>query len=411
MFSLAEKLIAYRNLRPKKKEGFLKVISTFSFIGIMLGVAILIIVMSVMNGFRTDLTNKILGFNPHIIIKPYESSKIENIFINQINDSFEKIEVRKSYTGEAVVMVNDYTKGILAKGIDTDNKKNLDFLKSILIEGTEEDFKSNELIIGKELAFDLNLKVGDKINLLSSSLVNTPFGNLPKQENYEIKGIFNSGFYEFDKNIIFLELSDSLIFFDKNNDDISLEIYLENPLEADVFKENIQKINTNLYVYSWIDLNKSFFSALKVERNVMFIILTLIIVVAAFNIISGLTILIKNKTKEIAILKTMGLTNKSIIKSFFLTGFVIGLSATVAGTILGVLFSHYIEPIRIFLSYVFNVEIFPNYIYFLDRMPSEINPVSIVIIFILALITTILASLIPAMAISKMDPIKALKYE
>jgi len=284
-------------------------------------------------------------------------------------------------------------------------------LKSILIEGTEEDFKSNELIIGKELAFDLNLKVGDKINLLSSSLVNTPFGNLPKQENYEIKGIFNSGFYEFDKNIIFLELSDSLIFFDKNNDDISLEIYLENPLEADVFKENIQKINTNLYVYSWIDLNKSFFSALKVERNVMFIILTLIIVVAAFNIISGLTILIKNKTKEIAILKTMGLTNKSIIKSFFLTGFVIGLSATVAGTILGVLFSHYIESIRIFLSYVFNVEIFPNDIYFLDRMPSEINPVSIVIIFILALITTVLASLIPAMAISKMDPIKALKYE
>jgi len=411
LFSLAEKLIAYRNLRPKKKEGFLKVISTFSFIGIMLGVAILIIVMSVMNGFRTDLTNKILGFNPHIIIKPYESSKIENIFINQINDSFEKIEVRKSYTGEAVVMVNDYTKGILAKGIDTDNKKNLDFLKSILIEGTEEDFKSNELIIGKELAFDLNLKVGDKINFLSSSLVNTPFGNLPKQENYEIKGIFNSGFYEFDKNIIFLELSDSLIFFDKNNDDISLEIYLENPLEADVFKENIQKINTNLYVYSWIDLNKSFFSALKVERNVMFIILTLIIVVAAFNIISGLTILIKNKTKEIAILKTMGLTNKSIIKSFFLTGFVIGLSATVAGTILGVLFSHYIESIRIFLSYVFNVEIFPNDIYFLDRMPSEINPVSIVIIFILALITTVLASLIPAMAISKMDPIKALKYE
>ena len=411
MFSLAEKLIAYRNLRPKKKEGFLKVISTFSFIGIMLGVAILIIVMSVMNGFRTDLTNKILGFNPHIIIKPYESSKIENIFINQINDSFEKIEVRKSYTGEAVVMVNDYTKGILAKGIDTDNKKNLDFLKSILIEGTEEDFKSNELIIGKELAFDLNLKVGDKINLLSSSLVNTPFGNLPKQENYEIKGIFNSGFYEFDKNIIFLELSDSLIFFDKNNDDISLEIYLENPLEADDFKENIQKINTNLYIYSWIDLNKSFFSALKVERNVMFIILTLIIVVAAFNIISGLTILIKNKTKEIAILKTMGLTNKSIIKSFFLTGFVIGLSATVAGTILGVLFSHYIESIRIFLSYVFNVEIFPNDIYFLDRMPSEINPVSIVIIFILALITTVLASLIPAMAISKMDPIKALKYE
>ena len=411
MFSLAEKLIAFRNLRPKKKEGFLKVISIFSFLGIMLGVAILIIVMSVMNGFRTDLTNKILGFNPHITIKPYATSKIEESFTTQIQNTFENIEARQSFSGEAVIMRNNATKGVLVKGIDMQSNKNLDFIKKILIEGTEQKLKVNELIIGNELAIDLNLNIGDEINLLSSSFVNTPFGNLPKQENYKVKGIFSSGFYEFDKNIIFLELTSSLIFFDKSKNDINLEIYLDNPLDADNFKKKIQEINTNLYVYSWIDLNKSFFSALKVERNVMFIILTLIIIIAAFNIISGLTILIKNKTKEIAILKTMGLTNKSIIKSFFLTGFIIGLSATFVGVIIGILFSYYIEPIRIFLSYILNVEIFPNDVYFLDKMPSEINPFSIITIFILSLFTTVIASLIPAMAISKMDPIKALKYE
>ena len=411
MFSLAEKLIAFRNLRPKKKEGFLKVISTFSFIGIMLGVAILIIVMSVMNGFRTDLTNKILGFNPHIIIKPYAISKIEESFITQIQNTFENIEARKSFSGEAVIMRNNVTKGVLVKGIDMQSNKNIDFIKKILIEGTEQKLKTNELIIGNELAFDLNLNIGDEINLLSSSFVNTPFGNLPKQENYKVRGIFSSGFYEFDKNIIFLELASSLIFFDKSKNDINLEIYLDNPLDADNFKETIQEINTNLYVYSWIDLNKSFFSALKVERNVMFIILTLIIIVAAFNIISGLTILIKNKTKEIAILKTLGLSNNSIIKSFFLTGFTIGFIASVSGIFIGVLFAENIESIRVFLSYILNVEIFPSDVYFLSELPSEINSFSIMIIFIFSLTTTSLASLIPAIAISKMNTIKALKYE
>ena len=186
---------------------------------------------------------------------------------------------------------------------------------------------------------------------------------------------------------------------------------MPNPLKADDIKDKIEKINNNFYVYSWIDLNKSFFSALKVERNVMFIILTLIIIVAAFNIISGLTILIKNKTKEIAILKTLGLSNNSIIKSFFLTGFTIGFIASVSGIILGILFSENIESIRIFLSYILNIEIFPSDVYFLDELPSEISSFSIMIIFIFSLVTTSLASLIPAIAISKMNTIKALKYE
>jgi lipoprotein-releasing system permease protein len=411
LFTSAERLIAIRNLKPKRKEGFLKVISIFSFIGIMLGVAILIIVMSVMNGFRTELTNKILGFNPHVTIKPYNNEKINSQFRNELNKNFLNIQVLDSYSGEGVVINNDYAKGIMIKGLDSKDNKNSIFLKKILVEGKGHKINNGEIIVGKELAIELNLAVGDKINLLSSVYISTPFGALPKQENYLVKGIFSSGFYEFDKNVVFLNLDETLYFFGKTKLDINLEVYLPDPLKADEIKDKIGTMNNKFYIYSWIDLNKSFFSALKVERNVMFIILTLIIIVAAFNIISGLTILIKNKTKEIAILKTLGLSNKSIIKSFFLTGFTIGLLATIFGIILGVLFSENIESIRIFLSYLLNVEIFPSDVYFLEKMPSEISPFSVMIIFIFSLTTTSLASLIPAIAISRMDTIKALKYE
>ena len=411
MFTTVEKLIALRNLKPKRKEGFLKVISIFSFVGIMLGVAILIIVMSVMNGFRTELTNKILGFNPHLTIKPYNNTKINLKFIDQLNKNFPGIQVLKSYSGEGVVINNDYAKGIMIKGLDSKNKKNSIFLKKILIEGERNKIKKGEIIIGNELAMELDLAIGDKINLLSSVYISTPFGGVPKQETYSVEGIFSSGFYEFDKNVIFLNLDEALYFFEKTKKDINFEVYLPNPLKANDIKDKIEMINNNIYVYSWIDLNKSFFSALKVERNVMFIILTLIIIVAAFNIVSGLTILIKNKTKEIAILKTLGLSNNSIIKSFFLTGFTIGLTASISGIIIGILFSENIESIRVFFSYILNVEIFPSDVYFLDEMPSEISFPSIMIIFIFSLATTSLASLVPAIAISKMNTIKALKYE
>jgi len=411
LFSLAEKIIAARNLRPKKKEGFLKVISSFSFIGIMLGVAILIIVMSVMNGFRSELTNKILGFNPHVVIKSY-SQELNNLeLIKEISNDIKISQIRKSFSGEAVLMDNNTTKGVYVKGLDIDDEQNLNFLKNIITKGNTNSFGAGELILGNELALDFNLSVGGTINLFSSSFVNTPFGNLPKQETFKVKAIFNSGFYEFDKNVIFLELNESLIFFDKNEKNLDLEIFIDNPIKANLLKDNIEKENPNLFVYSWIDLNKSFFSALKVERNVMFIILALIIIVAAFNIISGLTILIKNKTKEIAILKTLGLSNRSIIKSFFLTGFTIGFLATITGIFIGILFSLYIEPIRNILSLLFNVEIFPSDIYFLDKMPSEINTFSIITVFFLSIFMTAIASLIPALKISKMNIIRAIKYE
>ena len=246
---------------------------------------------------------------------------------------------------------------------------------------------------------------------MSSAFVATPFGRLPKQENFKVAGIFNTGFIEFDQNIVFVNIKDALSIFDKDYNDQSIEIYLQNPIDANSYKNKILKINQNYFVYTWSDLNKSLFSALKVERNVMFVILSLIVVVAAFNIISGLTILIKNKTKEIAILKTLGLSNKSIIKTFFLTGLTIGFFATISGVILGILISLNIEKLRVFLSTVFNLEIFPSDIYFLDKLPSEININSIIAIFIISLIISAIASYLPAMRISKMSTFRALRYE
>ena len=246
---------------------------------------------------------------------------------------------------------------------------------------------------------------------MSSYFMDTPLGSLPKQENFEVAGIFNTGFLEFDQNIIYLNINDALSLFNKERKDQNIEIYLDDPLKANFLKKKIQEINQNYFIYTWSDLNKSLFSALKVERNVMFIILTLIVIVAAFNIISGLTILIKNKTKEIAILKTLGLSNRSIKKTFFLTGLTIGFFATTCGVIFGILFSINIEKVRIFLSTVFNLEIFPSDIYILESLPSEINLNSILIIFIISLLISAIASYLPAMRISKMSAFRALRYE
>ena len=410
MFTFIEKLITSRNLKPKKKEGFLKIISIFSFLGISLGVAVLIIVMSVMNGFRTELTNKILGFNSHITIKPYSNPISENYY-NKIKNKYINSNVIKTFNGEAVILNRDNAKGTLVRGIDPKKINSINFLKENIIDGELTNFKNGTVIIGKYLAIELGVVVGDKINIMSSNSISTPLGNIPKQSSFQIAAVFSSGLYEFDRSVSFFNLTDSLSFFGKNLEDFYIEIFLKDPMNANKYKNEIQNIDSSFYVNSWADQNKSFFSALKVERNVMFLILTLIFIVAAFNIISGLTILIKNKTREIAILKSLGLDKKSIIKSFFLTGFLIGFAATITGLIFGILFSINIESIRVFLSYTFNLQIFPEDVYFLSEMPSEISLSSILIISSFSIITSILASLIPSLAVTKIEPIKALKYD
>ena len=410
MFTKVERLISSRNLKPKKKEGFLKIISIFSFLGIMLGVAILIIVMSVMNGFKTDLTKKILGLNPHIVIQP-NSFIINEKYISKLKNEFPDIKIIKSYSGEGIIINNDNAKGVIFKGIDKDEKKSIEFLNKNITSGNVKSFNKGQIFIGTELAYNLKLQAEDKISLMSSAFVATPLGSLPKQESFNIAGTFTTGFIEFDQNIIFLELEDVLSIFDKEEKDLNVEIYLQDPLKANLLKKKIERINSNYFIYTWSDLNKSFFSALKIERNVMFIILTLIVIVAAFNIISGLTILIKNKTKEIAILKTLGLSNNSIKKAFFLTGFSIGFLATISGIILGIVFSYNIEKLRVILSSVFNLEIFPSDIYFLEKLPTEISFFSILIIFILSITVSAVASYLPAMTVTKMKTFRALKYE
>ena len=410
MISALEKEITLRYLKTRKKDGFLNIISIFSFIGISLGVAVLIIVMSVMNGFRTELINKIVGFNAHVTVKPYESP----ISLEQLNNENLKLiseELILSNTGEAIVISKNYTKGLILRGYSSENFLKLDVVKKGNLIGKSSQFTKNSISIGKELSFNLDLGVGDKVSIMSPVGIETIIGSLPRQETFIISSIFDSGLADFDANIAFINLNTLENFFNLKKEKRNLEIYLNNPSNIEEEKNKIQKIFKNEFVYSWADMNSSLFSALKVERNVMFIILSLIIIVAAFNIISGLTILVKNKTRDIAILKSIGVLNKSIVKIFFLVGVIIGTTATFFGIFLGVMFSLYIENLREFLSNTFNISLFPEEIYFLSTMPSEINPTSIFIISLCSIFITIIVSIFPAIKASKLDPVKGLKYE
>ena len=410
MISTLEKEITFRYLKTRKKDGFLNIISIFSFIGISLGVAVLIIVMSVMNGFRTELVSKIVGFNAHVTVKPYENS----ISVDKLNNSNLKLiskELIFSNSGEAIVISKDYTKGLVLRGYSSKNFSKLDVVKKGNLIGEPNQLLKNSISIGKELSFILGLSIGDKISIMSPAGIETIIGSLPKQETFIISSIFDSGLADFDANIAFINLDTLENFFDLKKEKRNLEIYLNNPSNINEIKTLIQKIFDNEFVYTWADMNSSLFSALKVERNVMFIILSLIIIVAAFNIISGLTILVKNKTKDIAILKSIGVLNKSITKIFFLVGVIIGTTATFFGIFLGVMFSLYIENLREFLSNTFNISLFPEEIYFLSTMPSEINPKSIFIISLCSIFVTIIVSIFPAIKASKLDPVKGLKYE
>ena len=410
MISQLEKEVTLRFLRSRKKDGFLNVISIFSFIGIGLGVAVLIIVMSVMNGFRTELVNKIIGFNSHLTIKPYSKkidvNKLQNEkILNNLNYSLE------SNSGEAVILKNDTTKGILLRGYSKLDFEKLEIINNENFNGITNSLEKDAISIGKELSFSLDLEIGDNVVLMSPSSLDTIIGSLPRQKSFTITSIFDSGLADFDNNVAFINLSSLEEFFNYSSDDRNLELFLKDPQNIENQKEITQRIFEDEFVYSWADMNSSLFSALKVERNVMFIILSLIIIVAAFNIISGLTILVKNKTKDIGILKSIGVQNKSIVKIFFLVGILIGTSATIFGIFLGVTFSLYVENLRQFLSNTFNISLFPEEIYFLSKMPSEINISSITLIALCSIFITIIVSIFPAMKAAKLDPIKSLKYE
>ena len=411
MINSSELLIIKRYLKPKRKEGILKVISLFSFLGIGLGVATLIIVMSVMNGFRTDLIGKLLLFQPHVLVYQfdnYEEAKQNILKYLKLN----KIQISKinlSYQIQALVISKQINKGTIIRALEKKEFLNDKLISQNVLDGNINNFGKNYVSIGSNLSESLGVWVGDKITVLSTIQESTPFGNVPKQFSFIVGSIFKTGIYEFDNNYILIDINSSEEFLFKQNDNRNIEIRLNNADHANLVKNLLLKNNQK--AFSWVDNNKTFYDALLVERNVMFIILTLIIIVAAFNIISGLTILVKNKTKEIAILKTIGFSSFSINKIFFFTGSSIGIAGTLFGVILGVLFSYNIETIRIFLSNVLRIEIFPAEIYFLSKMPSEIHIPTIIIISCISLIITFLSSIIPSIKASRINPIESLKYD
>ena len=409
MISQLEKTIIFRYLNARKKDQILNVISIFSFIGISLGVAVLIIVMSVMNGFRSELTQKIVGFNAHVTINSYDnkkdSEKTQNPNLKQIA---KKIII--SNNSEGIIIHRDYTKGILLKGYKNSDFKKLEIVEKESFLGSKK-LESKRISIGRELSYILDVKINDKIIIMSSTGVETIIGKLPKQEAYVISSIFETGIADFDQNVAFINIRDLENLFNLENKNRYLEIFLKNPYEIIKSKEIISNIFVNHIIYTWADLNKSLFSALKVERNVMFIILILIIIVAAFNIISGLTILVKNKTREIAILKSLGVQNLSIKKIFFIVGFLIGSISTLFGVIIGILFSLYLENIRKFISSTFDIILFPDEIYFLEKIPSHIDISSVLIIVVSSISITCIVSLYPASRAAKLNTSRALKYE
>ena len=365
--------------------------------------------MSVMNGFRTELINKINGFNPHLKVFSYQNSiELNNLKDKKIRNISEDFFLSNS--GEAVIIHNSYTKGIILRGYLKDDFKKLKVIKNDKFYG-KKIISYNHISIGKELSFILDADIGDKISVISPSSIMSIAGNLPKQKSFIVESIFESEIDEFNQNIAFLNLNDLEEFFDLDENKRYLEVFLKDPKEIEFKKQVFQNVFKENLINSWADLNKSLFSALKVERNVMFIILSLIILIAAFNIISGLTILVKNKTRDIAILKSIGVKKNSITKIFFLVGFSMGLLSTISGIIIGIIFSKNIESIRLMISNLFNVSLFPEEIYFLSKMPSEINLFSIVIIGSVSIFITILVSLYPAIKASNLDPVKSLKYE
>ena len=415
MFSQLEFLIAFRYLRSKRSEGFISIIAGFSLVGIILGVATLIIVMSVMNGFRAELIGRILGLNGHIGI--YQN---QNNFLNYDEFSVGVAEIPgvKAVTpqieGQGLIVYNNNSSGIIVRGVRWSDLSARKQLWNSIGNKEIESFNNNGIIIGHRLAKKLNIQNNDDVFILTPQLRVTAFGSVPKQKKFKVIQTFDVGMFEYDSSFVFMSLDDaqSLYGYDKNNTISNLEVYLNSTDDIALIKNKLLEISDkNLIITDWIERNYSFINALKVERNVMFIILSLIILIAAFNIISGLTILVKNKTRDIAILKSIGVQNNSITKIFFLVGFFIGTLSTFFGIIIGIVFSINIESIRALISNLFNISLFPEEIYFLSKMPSEINPLSIFIIGMLSIIITCLVSIYPAIKASKIDTIKSLKYE
>ncbi len=413
MFSPFERMMAGRYLRARKAEGFVSVIAGFSFLGIMLGVATLIIVMSVMNGFREELVGRILGLNGHLNVYG-QNGPIYNYMamVDKIENTAGVESVRPMIEGQVLVSVNGAASGAMVRGVSREDFATKPILSDGIEAGELTDFAENHVAIGSEMARRMNVKLGDSITLLSPKGKATPFGTVPRSGSYIVSLIFDVGMYEYNNGFVFMPLESAQKFFQMEDGVNTLEIMANSPMNIERVKQDvIFAVKDDAKVYDWRDANKSFINALNVERNVMFLILTLIIIVAAFNIISSMIMLVKDKGKDIAIMRTMGASRKMMLKIFVLTGASIGFAGTFGGAILGIAFATNIESIRRFLENLTNTELFSDEIYFLSKLPAIIEWQEVFTVIGMALVISIAATIYPAWRASRLDPVEALRYE
>jgi lipoprotein-releasing system permease protein len=413
-FAPFEWMLSLRYLRARRKEGFISIIAGFSFLGIMLGVATLIIVMAVMNGFRKELLDKILGLNGHLLIQPLESPLTD---WQQVAERVNKVAgIRLAapiVEGQALASSPFNAAGVLVRGIRAADLEKLTSIARNIKQGTLDGFDDGQgLAIGKRLADQLSLRAGDSVTLVAPRGAVTPMGTTPRIKAYKVAAVFEIGMSEYDSAIVFMPLPEAQAYFNRAGDVTAVEVYTDDPDKVASFRKLVaDAAQRPIFMVDWRQRNATFFNALQVERNVMFLILTLIVLVAALNIISGLIMLVKDKGRDIAILRTMGATQGAVMRVFLITGASIGVVGTLLGFAAGTVVCLNVESIRQFLSWLTSTELFSPELYFLSRLPADMDTAETTAVVVMALALSLLATLYPSWRAARLDPVEALRYE
>lgn len=412
-FAPFEWMLSLRYLRARRKEGFISIIAGFSFLGIMLGVATLIIVMAVMNGFRKELLDKILGINGHILVQPLESPLTDWDAVAQRISGVDGVKLAAPIVEGQALASGTQASGVLVRGIRAADLERLPSIARNIKQGTLDGFDAGQgLLIGRRLADQLSLRAGDNITLVAPRGAVTPMGTTPRIKAYKVAAVFEIGMSEYDAAFVFMPLPEAQAYFNRNGDVTAIEVYIDNPDNVQAFRKPIaDAAQRPIFMVDWRQRNATFFNALQVERNVMFLILTLIVLVAALNIISGLIMLVKDKGRDIAILRTMGATQGAIMRVFFVTGASIGVVGTLLGVIVGTIVCLNIESIRQFVSWLTATELFSPELYFLSRLPAEMSLGETTAVVLMALVLSFAATLYPSWRAARLDPVEALRYE